>query len=112
MQERITHELVERHHHRNRIAGQSEKMRVADFAVSQRPARFHRDLPEQHFAELVEDLLDVIGFAHGNAAAGDDHVGGLRGFVEGRFDLVRVVADHAHVEHFAAQPSEHAVDSV
>ena len=55
-QQRVADELVERHHHRHRIAGQAEEMRAADLAVRQRPPRLHRDLPEQHFAELGEQL--------------------------------------------------------
>ena len=77
-QQRVAHELVERHHDRDRVAGKAEEVRAADAAVGERPPGFHRDLPEQHFAELVEQLLDEIGLADGDAAAGDHDVGAAR----------------------------------
>ena len=50
-------------------------MRVADPAVRERAARLHRDLPEQHLAQLVEQRLHEVGFADRDAARRDDDVG-------------------------------------
>ena len=44
-------------------------MRAADASVGERAAGLHRDLPEQHLAELVQELLDEIGLADRDAAA-------------------------------------------
>ena len=65
----IANELVERHHHRHRVPRQSEEVGGADLAVGEGTARLHRDLPEHHFAQLVEQRFDEIGFAYGDAAA-------------------------------------------
>src|SRR5947207_1490821 len=54
----IADELVERHHHANRIARKPEEVRVANLAVRERTAGLHSDLPEQDFTELVQKLLD------------------------------------------------------
>jgi hypothetical protein len=74
IQQRIAHELVESHHHRHRVARQAEEERVADAAEGHRPAGTHRDLPEQHLAQLGHQLLDEIGLADGNTAGGDNYI--------------------------------------
>ena len=111
-EQRIAHELVEGDHHRDRVARQAEEMGAADLAVGERPPGLHRDLPEHHLAQLVEQILDEIRFADGNAAARDHDVGRGGRVAEGALEELRVVAHHAHVEHFAIQARQHAVDRV
>ena len=87
-------------------------MRAADPAVGERSPRLHGDFPEQNFAELVEELLDVIGLTDGDAAGRDHHVGGRGGGNERALELLRHVLDHAHVDHVAIEPRQHAVQRV
>ena len=87
-------------------------MRAADLAVCERASRFHRDLPEQHFAQLVEQLLDIVGFAHRYAAGRDHDVGGFGRARKCALELLRGILDHAHVDDFAAEARQHAVQRV
>jgi hypothetical protein len=115
-QQRLAREEVERHHHRHRIAGQPEQEGAVavrgDAAEGQRAARAHADLPEGDVAQARHDLLGVVGRADRDAARGDDGVGVLAGLAQRRFQRLRVVAHHAHVDDVAAQALQHAVDGV
>ena len=82
-------------------------------AVGERAARLHGDLPEHHFAQLVEQVLHEVGFADRHAAAGDHDVGGWRPrSLNARSSSFGIVAHHAHVDHLAAEPRQHAVERV
>ena len=108
----LAHELIERHHYRNWIAGQAKEMRPTDFAIGERAAGLHGDFPEHHFAELLHELLDEIRLTHRNAATGNDHIGiGCR-VLECLFEQRQLVAHHAHVHHLATQAHQHAVQRV
>src|SRR6202163_4135017 len=87
-------------------------MRAADPAVSKRSPRLHGDFPEQNFAELVEELFDVIGRTDRYATGRDHHV--CRGGRSGKraLELIRHVLDHAHVDHVAIEPRQHAVQRI
>ncbi len=111
-QQCAAHELVEGHHDRDRIAWEAEEKGVADPAEGHRPAGPHGDFPEQHFAQPRHQLLDEIGLADRNAAGGDDGVRFRRRRGKRRFQFLRIVAHHAHVENFHAQRREHAVQGV
>ena len=81
-------------------------------AVRQRPARLHRDLPEQHLAQLVELLLDEVGLADRDAARGDDDVGRGGGGRERALERFRLVAHDAHVDDVAIEARQHPVERV
>ena len=87
-------------------------MRLANLAVRERPPRLHRNLPEQHFTQLIEQLFDKIRFAHGYAARSDHHVGALRGGGKRALELLRHIFDDAHVHDVAVEPGKHAVERV
>src|SRR5207253_10432855 len=85
---------------------------AAQPAVGERPAGFHRDLPEQHFTQLVQQRLDVVGLADRYAARGDDHVGTGGRRSKGAFELIRHIGDDAHVDYIAIEPRQHSIERV
>src|SRR3954468_22470325 len=87
-------------------------MRVANLAIRQRTARLHCDFPEQDFAETVKNLLDIICLADRNATAGNDYVSRLRGLFECQLDMIRRVANDAHVQQFATQALQQPINRV
>ena len=87
-------------------------MRVADPAVGQWATGFHRDLPEQHFAQLVEELPDKVGFADRYATGGDDHIGASRGGNKGALEFLGNVRYDTHVDHVAVQSRQHSIEGV
>ena len=111
MQQRVAHELVEGHHHRDRVAGQPEEKGVADAAEGHRPSRAHRDFPEQHLAELRHQRFHEIGFSHRDAAGGNDGIGRRR-LLEHLFELLGIIAHHSQVGDLDTEALEHAVQRV
>ena len=83
-------------------------MRAVDAAERERPARLHRDLPEQHLAEPVEHLLHVVGVADRDPAARHHDVGCRGRRCERGFDIFRPIAHDAHVDHLATEVGQHA----
>ena len=108
----IADELVERHHHANRIARKPEEVRVANLAVRERTAGLHRDLPEQDFTELVQKLLDEIGFTDRHATRCDDDVGVVRGRRKRALQRFGHVGHDAHVDDIAIEARQHSVERV
>jgi hypothetical protein len=111
-EQRFAHELVERDHHRDRIARQAEEERVADPAERHRPPGTHRDLPEQHFAELAHQAPHEIGFADRHAARRDDRIRAERSAAQRVLELRGIVAHDAEVEQLDAQARQHAAQRV
>src|SRR6267378_2798284 len=112
MQQRTAHERVEGHHHRHRVARQPEQIRMSYFSERHRPARAHRDLPEQHFADLRHQLLGEVRLADRDAAGRDDGVGG--GCSPGKCDLElsRIVAHYSEISYLYVEASEHPMQGV
>ena len=106
------HQLVKRHHGRNRIAGQSEEQGIADAAEGERPTGFHGDLPEADRPHLFQRCLHVVGIADGNATRCHDRVRLCGRFRKRAFDVSRFVAHHPHVDGLDANACQHAVNRV
>ncbi len=116
VQEGLAHEVVEGHHHGHRVAGQAEQhgavARAFDAAEGHGPAWAHGDAPEHHVAQRGHDRTHMVGFAHADAAGGDDGVGVFAGLAQRRFERGGVVTHHAQVQHLAAQAGEHGPKGV
>src|SRR5256885_16214612 len=106
MQQRTADEGVERHHHRHRVARQPEQIRLSYFSERHRPARAHRDFPEEHLADLRHQLLGEVGFAYRDAAGRDDGIGG--GCRPGKRDLElsRIVAHYSEISYLYLEARE------
>ena len=63
-------------------------------------------------AEAGEHHPRVVGFADAGAAGGDHRVGGVRGGAERGLERLRIVADHAEVEHLDAEALQHRPERV
>ena len=111
-EQRRAHELVEGCHHRHRVARQTEQpssvLVLANFAKSHWPPRFHGNFPESHFTQTRHQLTNEICIAHRHTAAGHNCIRMLRCFQQGGFQRGWIIAHHAHVDDFAAQPGQHA----
>jgi hypothetical protein len=80
-QQRRSHELLERDHRRDGVAGQAEHQRTARLVARfeaperERVTGPHLDTPEeQPTAELAEYVAHVVAIAHGHAGRAHDHV--------------------------------------
>jgi hypothetical protein len=79
-------------------------------AERHRPPRAHGHPPHVELAELLHRRLDVVLFADGDAAAGEDQIGAFGAVRQRRFGGVQGVGDDAEVDGLAADPGEQGAE--
>src|SRR5207247_9375457 len=72
----------------------------------------HRDLPEQHLADLRHQLLGEVGFADRDAAGRDDGVGSSGGPGKRDLELSRIVSHYSEISYLYVEASEHPIQGV